>query len=123
MLNRPLFELGEDETGGPAFFWVNPWDGKRERVASLWWPTHPPEKTEEVERIFSGLCLIADLEEAIKAAMQDAWNEICSDTGCHPDDIKHGRGKYLEFEPGHWARAVAMHLRSATTRARHDHNI
>ena len=52
------FELGEDETGGPCFFWVNPWTQKREKVASLWWPEHPVEATAEVEHIFSCLKLI-----------------------------------------------------------------
>ena len=46
----------------------------------------------------------------IQEAMQDAWNTICSDTGHHPNDIKHGRGKYLEFKPGHWADQIALHV-------------
>lgn len=51
------------------------------------------------------------IRELIREAMQDAWNTICSDTGCHPNDIKHkGRGNYLEFEPGHWADLVAMNV-------------
>jgi hypothetical protein len=57
MHETPMFERGEDETGGPAFFWKNPWTGNREKVASLWWPTHPPEETEAVEQLFSELTL------------------------------------------------------------------
>ena len=56
----PVFELGQDETGGPAFFWRNPWSGRRETIANLWWPTHPPEATETVEHIFKNLRLIYD---------------------------------------------------------------
>lgn len=46
---------------------------------------------------------IADL---VKNAMLTAWNEICSDTGCHPTDIERdfeGRRGHLGFEPGQWA--------------------
>lgn len=53
----PSFEFGEDETGGPAFFWINPWGGQREKIANLWWPAHPPEATEAVEQLFSELRL------------------------------------------------------------------
>lgn len=48
-------EFAEDETGGPTIFWTNPWNGKREKVASLWWPTHPPEVTAEVEALWDHL--------------------------------------------------------------------
>lgn len=46
---------------------------------------------------------IADL---VKNAMLTAWNEICSDTGCHPLDIEQdfeGQKGHLGFEPRHWA--------------------
>ncbi|MGN5375853.1 hypothetical protein [Sphingomonas hankookensis] len=46
----------------------------------------------------------------VDEAMQDAWNDICDDTGSHPLDLKHGRGTVLYFHPGHWARAIAMRL-------------
>ncbi|MCK1583242.1 hypothetical protein IVB03_27690 [Bradyrhizobium sp. 168] len=48
--------------------------------------------------------------EAVDEAMQDAWNDICSDTGCHPLDIEHGKGKNLTFSPNHWANQVAKRL-------------
>lgn len=47
---------------------------------------------------------------AVDEAMQDAWNDICSDTGCHPLDIEHGKGKQLTFRPSHWANQVAKRL-------------
>ncbi len=56
----PEFTLGEDETGGMAFFWINPWNGQREKIASLWWPSHPVEATEAVEQLFSELRLYRD---------------------------------------------------------------
>lgn len=46
-----------DDADGPCFWWTNPWSGKREKIASLWWPGHPPELTELVERLFAGLFL------------------------------------------------------------------
>jgi hypothetical protein len=50
--------------------------------------------------------------EAINEAMQDSWNDICSDTGCHPLDIQQGNGKgqRLTFSPNHWANQVAKRL-------------
>ncbi|MEE9924003.1 MAG: hypothetical protein PBV01_11645 [Brucella anthropi] len=52
------------------------------------------------------------LEEIVKKAMQDEWNEICADTGFHPLDIGHERGKRLSFTPLHWATAIASSVRS-----------
>lgn len=52
-------------------------------------------------------------QKRVAEAMQDAWNDICSDTGCHPDDIERnfeGRKGHLGFSPKHWAAAVARHL-------------
>lgn len=46
---------------------------------------------------------------AVGNAMQQAWDEICSDTGCHPTDIEH-QGRKLFFHPAHWARLVAKYL-------------
>ena len=35
--------------------------------------------------------------------MRVAWDEICADTNCHPQDIiQHGR-KILSFKQGHWS--------------------
>lgn len=48
--------------------------------------------------------------EALNEAMQDAWNDICTDTGCHPLDIEHGKGKHLTFSPNHWANQIAKRL-------------
>jgi hypothetical protein len=51
-------------------------------------------------------------DEMVAEAMHDAWNEICSDTGCHPLDIER-HGKELFFHPLHWSRFTAIHLRAA----------
>jgi hypothetical protein len=51
-------------------------------------------------------------DEDVEAAMLDAWNDICTDTGHHPLDIKR-QGNKLYFSPGHWSRGVAMRLRAA----------
>ena len=47
----------EDETGGPCFFWTNPWTGKKEKLATLWWPEHPEDATRTVEIMFEQLTL------------------------------------------------------------------
>jgi hypothetical protein len=49
----------------------------------------------------------------VKSAMETAWNEICADTGCHPLDIEHGKGKHLIFVPRHWAQAAGDTTREA----------
>lgn len=41
--------------------------------------------------------------DLVKNAMLVGWREICADTGCHPLDIEHGKGRVLTFEPRHWA--------------------
>jgi hypothetical protein len=51
-------------------------------------------------------------DKIVGDAMQEGWNEICSDTGCHPDDVTYARRK-MSFSPGHWAHHVAMYLRAA----------
>lgn len=46
------------------------------------------------------------IPDLVKNAMLTAWNEICSDTGCHPTDIERnfeGRRGHLGFTPAHWA--------------------
>lgn len=51
-------------------------------------------------------------EGAVATAMREAWDDICSDTGCHPVDIEHLGGTKLQFNPNHWARFTAMYLNS-----------
>lgn len=56
------------------------------------------------------MALLPDFPSAsVAEAMQDAWNTICTDTGCHPLDIER-RGKELFFKPGHWADLIALFL-------------
>jgi hypothetical protein len=67
-------------------------------------PMTPRDETVEVTQ--------ADLIERLGKAMREAWDEICSDTGCHPLDIYRVTGK-LFFRPNHWVRLTALHLASA----------
>lgn len=53
-----------------------------------------------------------EIREAIERAMQDAWDGICADTGCHPLDILRTKGTRLSFTANHWARAVADLLKA-----------
>ena len=61
--------------------------------------------------------LVRYLPDIVKNAMLTMWCHICSDTGCHPLDLEHGKGKLLTFEPRHWAQMagdmVATNARAA----------
>lgn len=64
------------------------------------------------DRDVTGLPLGPDLiEKIVEEAMLDTWNDICSDTGCHPFDIKR-TGRALEFQPAHWSSATAKRVSS-----------
>jgi len=59
-----IIQAQPDETAAPlavsweyvgeelAIFWENPYGHGKEKIASFWWPKHPPEKTNEVEDYF-----------------------------------------------------------------------
>jgi hypothetical protein len=49
-------------------------------------------------------------------AMQEAWDDICADTNCHPLDIRR-EGRKLYFHPSHWAEFTATSLNAALTTA------
>lgn len=60
------------------------------------------------------------IPDIVKNAMLTAWNEICSDTHCHPTDIKRnfeGRKGHIGFEPEHWARLTGEFAAEAIARA------
>jgi hypothetical protein len=94
-LRAQEFELGEDATGGPCFFWQNPWTGKREIVASLLWPEHPSEVTAQVEALFADLTLTRQsvFDRLIKTAQNVITRKFCTykarngrDVGIEADD-------------------------------------
>lgn len=47
-MKRPelFFEYGECV----EVFWINPWDGDKERIFMMMWPGHPIEETSTVEQ-------------------------------------------------------------------------
>lgn len=47
--------------------------------------------------------------ELLGDVMQDAWGEICDDTGCHPLDIKR-MGRNVFYDGGHWTALIALRL-------------
>lgn len=47
------------------------------------------------------------IEKIIEEQMLDAWNEICSDTDCHPLDIEQLGRRKLGFHSDHWSRLTA----------------
>ncbi len=54
----PTFEYQDNnDADGPSFWWRNPWSGQREKIASLFWPTHPGDATATVEHLFEHLSL------------------------------------------------------------------
>lgn len=55
----------------------------------------------------------AHLQVIVTEAMLDSWNDICSDTGCHPLDIEQVGKRRLEFHVGHWARQTGARVAQA----------
>lgn len=55
----------------------------------------------------------AQIQVIVTEAMQDCWNDICSDTDCHPLDIKQLGRRRLEFHVGHWARQTGARVAAA----------
>lgn len=51
---------------------------------------------------------------AVEIAMQEAWDEICDDTSCHPLDITK-RGRKTFFQANHWARLTGERVREFIT--------
>ncbi len=49
----------KNDADGPSFWWLNPWTGKDEKIASLWWPVHPQNETDMVDELFKRLRLTA----------------------------------------------------------------
>lgn len=53
---QPIFWQENDENGSPCFWWKSPYcNGKKEKIANLWWPEHPVDATEAIESLFSSL--------------------------------------------------------------------
>jgi hypothetical protein len=51
-------------------------------------------------------------------ALQDAWNDFTSDTGCFPECFKVIRGKlFADFDQGHFASMVTTRLLDEMARA------
>ena len=49
--------------------------------------------------------------DALRDAMQEAWDEFCSDTGCHPDVLwREGRKTFADFGRGNFSLMVACAL-------------
>ncbi|AWJ85133.1 hypothetical protein TSH58p_17360 [Azospirillum sp. TSH58] len=56
----------------------------------------------------------APLSDRLRDAMQDAWNDFCSDTGHHPDCFsRKGASLYADFSVGNFAEMVATRLECA----------
>jgi hypothetical protein len=55
VINGQTLHIEDDETGGPAIFWRNPWTGEREKLATFLWPQHPVEATADVEGVFRAI--------------------------------------------------------------------
>ena len=65
-----ILHVEDDETGGPAFFWQNPWTGKREKLATLLWPQHPEAATAAVESMVLAMTLSIQ-HSAVQSALAE----------------------------------------------------
>ena len=91
-----VFERGVDECENPAFFWTNPWSGNREKVATLFWPTHPFEETERIEDLWDLLELriapptpeqgeyVRTSRATLRSVREDIQTYIDEDGGIYP---------------------------------------
>ena len=48
-----------------ALFWINPWSKEEEKIATFWWPAHPIEETEKVEKMFEEIADRATIFESV----------------------------------------------------------
>jgi hypothetical protein len=77
-----------------------------ERNARLQHERDSAKSEKEIGELISKICSL----DAIKDAMEVSWDDICTDTGCHPLDIGHGKDKHLIFRANHWADQIAKRL-------------
>jgi hypothetical protein len=69
-----------------------------------------PGSESTLDQVLGNLLAKICSHEAIDEAMATCWDDICTDTGCHPLDITHGKNKHLTFSPNHWANQIAKRL-------------
>lgn len=75
---RPKIEcsyIGEEL----ALWWTNPWSGKKEKIATFWWPGHPPEETKLVESWFESIGANASIPQTREGPAE----AFCKTCGCH----------------------------------------
>lgn len=63
-----------------SIFWESPYGHGKEKIASFWWPCHPPEKTEEVEQAFEAIAAWACLYSAFSAKSRCICNPMIPGT-------------------------------------------
>jgi hypothetical protein len=80
IMKTPHLTFKEDEQKNPAIFWVNPYNGQEEVIARLYWPTHPPEKTEEAEKLWERIG--KTFANALNA--EEERQRMVKELGCHP---------------------------------------
>lgn len=64
-----------------ALFWESPYGHGKEKIATFWWPFHPPEKTVEVENLFERIFGVSAL-----AGYLWFWHAILN----HPGSLSPG---------------------------------
>jgi hypothetical protein len=74
-----------------AIFWQSPYGNGKEKIATFWWPTHPPECTNEVEDLFESLAARITVSnvalrekmqrDALYASLNDRWNLAACNAG------------------------------------------
>lgn len=63
-----------------------------------------------VEERARELLAASDVEAFVREEMRDGWDEICSDTNCHPDDIEQLGRRRLGYRDRHWTSWVAQRV-------------
>lgn len=59
--------------------WHNPYENKEERIASFWWPTHPVDKTGEVEKTFEATAKLFERTSTLLPKALDALSLVLKD--------------------------------------------
>lgn len=73
-----------------ALFWESPYGHGREKIATFWWPLHPPEMTKEVERLFEQIATSASTPKPSHNGLACRYGDpICP---CQDGDMCHYEG-------------------------------
>ncbi len=70
-----------------AIFWESPYGHGKEKIASFWWPFHPPEKTAEVETTFETIAKNLCERDELRSQLAEA-SCVIRDLDLHNGDLR-----------------------------------